>query len=523
MTTGLLDDLDVPSLAALVSCFTYEHRGRDRPPDPRFPSSTVRTRFMELRRIADDLAADEETAGLSATRAPDAGFVHLAHAWAAGDGLASGARGRGAVGWRLRAEREAAHRPAPRHRRRRTRPGHRGRARQAADALHRGVVTASSAVEVDETGGESGGLCRSRRVSPGASPGRCPRHGVVVRSDAEARADRHRGAPSRRADPAARAPRRRPVPHARRHRRRGPPALGRGGAAARRPRRRARRRPAPLVRGPPRGAARVVARPGRRGHERAVPGRLGRRARGVTRTTAASTCSTPTCPFDERLQVRARLKHGTHVPHPRIDERHQAAVQLELDRPTPVYLDGQRLDDPAKTLSIRVEPDALLCVVYLSVLVARLRRAPRSCSSRRPAAERTVGSGLAEPPLAAAWGSGRRSLRCAPDDAPTPDQQPGEREDAGDRHCRATCRMQAWILDESPGSYRFGTIDDAAGRAGRRGGAARRQRPEPHGPVAHPGPPAADAAPRPGLRRGRRGRGGGRRTSTAGPSATRWW
>ena len=65
MTTGLLDDLDVPSLAALVSCFTYEHRGRDRPPDPRFPSSTVRTRFVELRRIADDLAADEETAGLA--------------------------------------------------------------------------------------------------------------------------------------------------------------------------------------------------------------------------------------------------------------------------------------------------------------------------------------------------------------------------------------------------------------------------------------------------------------------------
>ena len=49
--------------------------GRDRPPEPRFPSSTVRTRFVELRRLADDLAADEETAGLPATRPPDAGFV----------------------------------------------------------------------------------------------------------------------------------------------------------------------------------------------------------------------------------------------------------------------------------------------------------------------------------------------------------------------------------------------------------------------------------------------------------------
>jgi hypothetical protein len=68
-------------------------------------------------------------------------------------------------------------------------------------------------------------------------------------------------------------------------------------------------------------------------------------------------------PFDERLQARARLKHGTHVPHPRIDERRQAAVQLDFDRPTPVHLDGQRLDDPARHLSIRVEPDALLCVI----------------------------------------------------------------------------------------------------------------------------------------------------------------
>ena len=31
-------------------------------------------------------------------------------------------------------------------------------------------------------------------------------------------------------------------------------------------------------------------------------------------------------PFDERLQVRARLKAGTHVPHPRIDERHVTAA-----------------------------------------------------------------------------------------------------------------------------------------------------------------------------------------------------
>ena len=67
-------------------------------------------------------------------------------------------------------------------------------------------------------------------------------------------------------------------------------------------------------------------------------------------------------PFDERLQVRGRLKAGTHVPHPRIDERHVTALQLDLDRPTPVYLDGEAVG-AATQLSLRIEPDALVCVV----------------------------------------------------------------------------------------------------------------------------------------------------------------
>jgi ATP-dependent RNA helicase HelY len=154
MTSGLLDDLDVPSLAAVVSCLTFEHRGRERPPEPRFPSSTVRTRFTELRRLADDLAADEETAGLPATRPPDAGFVHLAHAWAAGEGLADLLEDEELSGGDfvrnvkqlidlLRGIGDAAP-SAPTA----------ARARQAADALHRGVVTASSTIEVGDTGGE---------------------------------------------------------------------------------------------------------------------------------------------------------------------------------------------------------------------------------------------------------------------------------------------------------------------------------------------------------------------------------
>jgi ATP-dependent RNA helicase HelY len=147
MTSGLLEDLDAPSLAALVSCFTYEHRGRDRAPEPRFPSSTVRERFGRLERLASELNADEDEAGLPATRAPDAGFVHLAHAWAAGDGLADVLEDELLSGGDfvrnvkqlldlLRGIADVAPSAVTA-----------ARAREAADAVHRGVVAASSALD----------------------------------------------------------------------------------------------------------------------------------------------------------------------------------------------------------------------------------------------------------------------------------------------------------------------------------------------------------------------------------------
>jgi hypothetical protein len=67
-------------------------------------------------------------------------------------------------------------------------------------------------------------------------------------------------------------------------------------------------------------------------------------------------------PFDERLQVRSRLRSGTHVPHPRIEQRRVAAVQIELARPMPITLDGASVGS-ARHLSVRIEPDALVCVV----------------------------------------------------------------------------------------------------------------------------------------------------------------
>jgi hypothetical protein len=67
-------------------------------------------------------------------------------------------------------------------------------------------------------------------------------------------------------------------------------------------------------------------------------------------------------PIGQRWAARKRLPTGTHVPHPGITQRRVTAVQLELDPATPVWLDGESVGE-ARSLSIRVEPDALTCVV----------------------------------------------------------------------------------------------------------------------------------------------------------------
>lgn len=61
-------------------------------------------------------------------------------------------------------------------------------------------------------------------------------------------------------------------------------------------------------------------------------------------------------------KVRARLHHGTHLPHPRIKERRSQAAQVDLDRALRVEVDGVVVGR-ARRLSVRVEPDALTVVV----------------------------------------------------------------------------------------------------------------------------------------------------------------
>ena len=64
-------------------------------------------------------------------------------------------------------------------------------------------------------------------------------------------------------------------------------------------------------------------------------------------------------PVSQLLAVRARLHHGTHLPHPGIKERRVASLDVELGRSLPVRLDGEPAGS-AHTLLVRVVPDAVV-------------------------------------------------------------------------------------------------------------------------------------------------------------------
>ncbi|MBW3642370.1 MAG: hypothetical protein KY447_05595 [Actinobacteria bacterium] len=64
----------------------------------------------------------------------------------------------------------------------------------------------------------------------------------------------------------------------------------------------------------------------------------------------------------QALAVRSRLPLGAHLPHPGITERRTRAIQVDLDSGMVVHLDGEVVG-PARRLSLRVEPDALTVVV----------------------------------------------------------------------------------------------------------------------------------------------------------------
>jgi ATP-dependent RNA helicase HelY len=155
---GILDGLAPAEMAGAVSVFTYEARGplAAEAGAPRLANRRLEERWHLAEAVARELNADEEAIGLPLTRPPDAGFAALARGWVKGKDLAtlltptdaaSGARAPMSAGDFVRnvkqltdllrqlgevlPDEESAE-----------------SARQAAGALFRGVVAASSVVNV---------------------------------------------------------------------------------------------------------------------------------------------------------------------------------------------------------------------------------------------------------------------------------------------------------------------------------------------------------------------------------------
>ena len=86
LRAGLLDGLDPPGMAALVSVFTYESRRTD-PAAEGMPTAKLQRRLGAIEELAGEIRAEERHAHLPVLRTLDAGFAGLAAAWARGDDL----------------------------------------------------------------------------------------------------------------------------------------------------------------------------------------------------------------------------------------------------------------------------------------------------------------------------------------------------------------------------------------------------------------------------------------------------
>jgi ATP-dependent RNA helicase HelY len=83
---GLLDGLDPPAMAALVSVFTHESR-RSEPVSDGMPTAKLHRRFEAIEEVAAEIRADERHSHLPVLRSLDPGFAGLAAAWARGEDL----------------------------------------------------------------------------------------------------------------------------------------------------------------------------------------------------------------------------------------------------------------------------------------------------------------------------------------------------------------------------------------------------------------------------------------------------
>ena len=456
-------------------CFTYEHRSPEPPPAPWFPSATVRKRWPAIEALASELERRRGGGRPAAHPAARPDVRRRRLRLGGRGGLRRGGRGRGAVRRRLRAQHQAADRPAPPARptspRRRTTAGHGARR----------PPTRCSAAWSRRRRSRRGRRRPTRRTrddragrAVGRLPGALPAGGVVVTTDAEARAV---------VEPARRAGE--PLPPlgllggdlcrtVGGTRRRGARlAAADAMRAAGRPRLGAARRPPALVRRPPRGPPLVVAGPRRRRHERPV-----RRGAGTSPPAAI--------PNDGRLDVvdvdavdvgSPSAWQGPAAPadrHPPAPPGHHRAARRRPSRRRSTRRCGCGSTASAmgevRNLAVRVEPDALTA---------------SSCEGRRARAERARRPCRADPSRVYGrrpWTPGSSTSRPGHlPHGPTIDRRPGRRPRRGAVRVVASAlnHMDLWVtrgLPKPPLPARARLRRRRRGRRGRRRGDRRRRR-----------------------------------------------
>ena len=146
LSGGLLDGLSPPALASVLSAFSYEHRSPGPRPRVWVPSGVAYRRLGRIEAAVESLHAVERRFGIDPIGPLDTGFAPAAHRWAAGEsydavqeeGFSAGDFVRNVKQVVDLARRIAAVAPDPETA---------AAARQTVDALNRGVVSLSGAVE----------------------------------------------------------------------------------------------------------------------------------------------------------------------------------------------------------------------------------------------------------------------------------------------------------------------------------------------------------------------------------------
>ena len=149
--SGRLDGLSPPELASVLSAFTYEHRSPGRRPEVWIPSGAAYRCLRRIETDLDDLHRTEQRFGVEPIRSLETGFAPAAHRWAAQESfeaLLDEGFSAGDLVRNLKQVIDLARRIAT------VSPGAETArtAREAVDALNRGVVAASGAMDETDAG-----------------------------------------------------------------------------------------------------------------------------------------------------------------------------------------------------------------------------------------------------------------------------------------------------------------------------------------------------------------------------------